>query len=157
MASSAAAMLALQTAVITRLKASYAVTALVAASAIYDAVPQDAPYPRVVWDEPSEIPDRTFGQNGHEITFRLTVQTQDASPTAARSGSAGFKCGLEIAEAVLAAIGGAYPDPEGFEPLTFDDYDLVDLDVLGVNAAKLDDGVSRDIDITCVAFLEASS
>jgi hypothetical protein len=153
----AVALTPLQAAVITRLKTTYGVTRLVPATAIYDAVPQDAPYPRIVWEEPSQIPDRTFGQDGSQCAFRLIVGTQDGSPTTARAGSAGFKAGNAIAEEILAAVGAVYPQPDDFTPLVVVGYDLVDLELVDLRGDKLTDGITREIELFLVATLEANA
>ena len=71
---------------------------------VYDEVPEKAIYPYLVLDDPIETPDRTFGQDGHTVTYQLSIYTQDGSRTKAGTGTAGFLPGLTIARAALALL-----------------------------------------------------
>jgi hypothetical protein len=90
-------------AAIARLRACAPLTQLV--TGIYDETPSGAVgYPHVILDEPFETPDRTFGQNGHQVSLTLSIFTQSPSTTKAGTGKAGFTQGLAIAELALAEL-----------------------------------------------------
>lgn len=136
----------LQQAVVTRLKASAALAALI--TGVFDAVPEQQQYPYVVFDEPFELPDRTFGQDGHESSFVLSVFTQDGSTTLAGKGSAGFKLAGQIVEIILSEL------IDLDNPLVVAGHDLVDLDVVSIEYAREADGITRRGDINLTALLE---
>lgn len=147
-------LLAVQRAVLTRLRANASLLELVPSERIVDAVPDTIAGDYVVFDAPSEFPDRTFGQDGREVTFELRVVTKDGSQQAGRTGGAGFKRGLEVADRVARALGVRYPLPAGELPLTVDGFDVIDIDVLAVGAERGDDGVTREIRLPFVMTLE---
>jgi hypothetical protein len=138
----------LQTALITRLKATSAFLSLVVG--VYDDVPERPGYPHVVYDDPFESPDRFFGQNGHDVIWIFDVFTQDGSRDKATPGHAGFSQGLTIAEALLEAL--AIEDPANW--VTVAGHDVVDMDVISVHAVRETDGVTRRVEITMTATLE---
>ena len=146
----------LQAAVVQRLRATAAVTALVPAARILDAVPERETFPYLVFDGPFSTPDRTFGQDGREISFTLTAFTTDGTEriAAGASAQAGYRPGMAIAAAVVAALTGGYPPADGWTPITVAGFDLTDLEVLMVQGSRANDGVSRQVDMTFVATLE---
>jgi hypothetical protein len=136
----------LQASTIARLKASASLMALV--HGVFDAVPQQQAYPYVVFDEPFELPDRTLGQDGHESSFVLSVFTQDGSMTKLGKGSAGFKLAGEIVEIILREL------IDYTNPIVVEGHDLVDLDVVSIEYARENDGITRRADVNLVARLE---
>jgi hypothetical protein len=76
---------AAQKGVVAALKAAAGVTALV--SGVYDEVPQGQVYPYLAVLHGREVPDNTFGLDGHAVEIDLQACTQDGSPTTASSGS----------------------------------------------------------------------
>ena len=125
---------------------SVPVTAL--ATGIYDAVPQTATSPYVVFDEPLEVPDRAFGQGGHAVNFILVVFTQDGTRDKSGRGTSGYAQGFAIAEEICAAL------TDTDDPLVVDGHDVVDVDVESIVGQREDDGVTRRIEITITATLE---
>ena len=105
-----------QKGIVTTLRAATAVTSLLAQgtdsgqSSVVDEVIEGQAYPYVVVGEGSEEEELTFGQGGHIVRPEIFIYTQDGSSTAATSGSAGYKQGLAIADAVAAALenGGSF-------------------------------------------------
>lgn len=146
----------LQAAVVQRLRATAAVTALVPAARILDAVPEREVFPYLVFDGPFSSPDRTFGQDGREISFTLTAFTRDGTERvgATETGQAGYKPAYAIATAVVEALTGRYPPASGWTPITVPGFDLADLEVLMVQGSRANDGLSRQVDMTFVATLE---
>ena len=136
------------------MRASLALLERVPAERIVDAVPETFTGDYIVFDAPSEFPDRTFGQDGREVTFELRVVTRDGSQRAGRTGGAGFKTGLEIADLAARALTGPYPPPANELPLTVDGFDVVDLDVLAISAERAEDGVTREVRMPIVMTLE---
>lgn len=147
-------LLAVQAAVIQRLRAHAALTALVPAARILDAVPERETFPYVVFDAPVSIPDRTMGQDGREVSFVLTVFTRDGSERAGESGQAGYRQAQQIADAVAEALTGAYPPAPGWVPLAVEGYDVTDVDIISAQASRANDGISRQLDLTMVVNLE---
>jgi hypothetical protein len=137
----------LQAAVFARLRGD-AAQLMKLVTGVYDDVPELKPYPYIVFDDPFESPDRTFGQGGHESSFMLTIYTQDGSATKAGTGSAGFKQGMTIADRALALL------IDEANPLLVTGHDLRDLDVDHLECVREPDGITRRIDIFFTAFLE---
>jgi hypothetical protein len=144
---SATALPQLQTAVVARGRQNAAVTALV--TGIFDAVPQGQKRPYVVYDEATELQNRSLGQGGHLIALTLSVYTQDAAPTSAGRGSAGYAQGLAIANLLAADL------TDLDEPLVVDDHDVVDVDVESIDCLRDDeDGTTRRVDLMLMVTLE---
>lgn len=137
----------LASAVVGALRADVAFMQLV--TAIYDEVPPGARFPHIVVDEPFETPDRTFGQNGHQSMVTLSIFTQSPSTTKSGVGKAGWESGLLIVEAALALL----TDIEG-APITVDDHDVVDIDVVSIDCTRDTDGKTRRTDLVLMATLE---
>lgn len=136
----------LQPSVITRLKASDMLAAL--GAAVFDAIPQAQPFPYVVFDVPFEVPNRYLGQDGHDITFTLSVFTQDGSATKLGKGSAGFKLSSQIVDVLMDEL------TDLDNPISVDGHDLVDLDLISVEYAREADGITRRADVNLMATLE---
>lgn len=149
---SGTALLAVQSAIVTLLRGTAAVTALVG-QRVYDAVPQGTPFPYIAYDDAFEVPERTFGQDGRLSSFTLSVYTQDGSATSATSGAAGFKAALLIADAIVTAL----VNPTGAPLVSVTGYDVVDVDVDTIERVLEADGITRRVDIHGTATLEATS
>ena len=145
---------AVQAAVITKLRAHAGLLALVPSARILDAVPEREAFPYVVYDAPISVPERTFGQDGREVSFVVTAFTRDGSEKFASAGAAGFKPVLDIADQIVDALVGAYPPADGFSPLGVSGFDVADFDVVSVQASRANDGISRQADCTFVLRLE---
>lgn len=137
---------ALQPSVVTRLKASIALNALV--QGVFDAVPQQQPFPYVVFDEPFEVPNRYLGQDGHDITFTISVFTQDGSTTKLGKGSAGFKLASQIVDIILDELTNLDT------PIVVDGHDLVDVEIISIEYTRETDGITRFANVNLMATLE---
>lgn len=137
----------LMKAIVARLRGHAPLMALV--TGVHDAVPDSKAFPYVVLDDPLEFPERYFGQNGHRVSLTIFVYTKDGTEVRKGVGTAGFKSGFDIAEIVLAQI----TDIEG-NPLVVDNHDLVDADVIALTANRLEDGVTREIELELEFVLE---
>jgi hypothetical protein len=142
---------AFQAAVVTALRADATLLALLGGANVFDEVPARQTFPYVAFDDPMEVPDRSFGLNGHSITATLTVYTQDGSATKAGRGAAGFKQGITIADAVLAVL-----VDESKPYIAVAGHAVTNLDVEAVVCARMPDGITRTVEITLVALLEDS-
>lgn len=136
-----------QVAVVQRLNGSSAFMALV--TGVLDDVPANQAFPYVCYDDPFEVPNRTFGQNGHDVECLLSIYTRDGSDAKAGRGTAGFKQGHAIAEAALALL----TDIEG-NPLVVDGHDVVDVDVISIESFRETDGKTRRTDVQIGGTLE---
>lgn len=72
---SATGMAATQAAIFAALKAASSVTSKV--TGVFDAVPDNQPEPYVVLGDFTEIPNKAFGNNGHELTATLHIYDHD--------------------------------------------------------------------------------
>jgi hypothetical protein len=126
-------------------------TLMQAITGVYDEVPQSPVYPYVVVDDPFETPNRTFGQNGHDLTVTISIYARTPATTVAGSGKVGFLSALQIAEQAIALLA----DLEG-HPIAIAGHDLVDADVLAVEAFRETDGKTRRVDITFTYTVETS-
>jgi hypothetical protein len=135
-----------QVGIVTLLKATPAFLTLV--RGLYDAVPETPTplFPYAVIDDPFEVPDRTFGQDGHEQTFLLSIYTRDGSATPEGTGAAGFRTGLLIANEAITALMDS--------TLTVGGHDVTDVDVVSVECFRETDGITRRCDITFTFRLE---
>lgn len=148
---SATASWAVQVGIVTALRAASAVTDLLAngSASVLDEVEEGTPYPYVVVGEGSETEELTFGQGGHIVKPELFIYTQDDSSTAASTGSAGYKQGLAIADAVCAAL---INDNAFF---TVSGHDVVDVEQDEWTKKRLDDPPNtREISPKFVIHLE---
>lgn len=145
---------AVQQAVFTKLRAHAGLLALVPAARILDAVPERETFPYVVYDAPISTPERTFGQDGREVSFAVTAFARDGSERFPGAGTAGYAAVLAIADQIVEALIGAYPPAEGFSALSVSGFDVADFDVVSVQASRANDGVSRQADCTFVLRLE---
>lgn len=109
-----------QKGIVSALRASTEVTSLLAegADSIVDQVVEGQLYPYIVVGEGVEREEIFFGQGGHVVTPELFVYTKDGSDTPSTTGSAGYKQGLAIADAVVEVL----QDDSLF---TVDDHDVV--------------------------------
>lgn len=137
-----------QAAVFAKLRAHTGLTALVPAARILDAVPERETFPYVVYDAPDSLPDRTFGEDGREVSFVITAFTRDGSERPGTSGAAGYKAALAIADQLVQALIGRYPPADEFVPLAVDGFAVEDIDIVSVQANRANDGISRQADCT---------
>lgn len=91
----------MQTAVYARLASDASVTSLV--TGVFDAVPENQAVPYIALGEATEVPDRTFGNNGHELTMTLHIYDQDGVPFKGRAVR-GFLRSLAILEALVTSL-----------------------------------------------------
>lgn len=133
-------------AVIVRLRALSTLTSIV--TGIHDQVPQDRQYPYVVVDEIFEVPERTFGENGHRVFFSVFVYTRDGSETRKGTGTAGFKSGLDIAELIVTDLTSLS------SPMPVDNHVTVDVDIEGLLATRDEDSMLREVECQFSAWLE---
>lgn len=145
-----------QTAVFTMLRARAALTELVPSTRIVDAVPEREQFPYIVYDAPDSLPDRTFGEDGREVSFVVTAFTRDGSERAGTTGSTGYKPVLQIADQIVQALIGTYPPQLGFTPLSVAGFAVEDFDVVSVQANRSNDGISRQADCTFRLRLRAA-
>lgn len=98
---SATAIPQLQTAMYAALTAAGTVTSKV--TGVFDAVPPNQPRPYVALGDFTELPNKTFGNNGHELTGTLHIYDQDgvAFNGVAAKGNARSAA---ILEAVITAL-----------------------------------------------------
>lgn len=146
-----------QTAVFTMLRAHTGLTDLVPATRILDAVPERETFPYVVYDAPDSLPDRTFGEDGREVSFVITAFTRDGSERAGTTGSTGYKPALLIADQIVQALLGTYPPQPGFTALSVSGFAVEDCDVVSVQANRANDGISRQVDCTFRLRVRAQS
>lgn len=146
---SATALPQVQAGFVDRLKRSYVVAPLV--SGIFDEVPNGAAFPYIAYDVATEMPDRTFGQGGHIVLVTLSIFTRDGSQVRGGKGSAGYKEGLTIANAVVEELTDLDDLP------AIEGHDVVDVDVDSIDTNREPDGVTRRIDVTLTATLEDES
>lgn len=80
---------------------------------VFDAVPENQPYPYIVLGESTEVPFRTFGLNGHEITRTHHIYDQDGAvfKGVAASGSAR---GYAVMNRMIQVLESALPTISGF-------------------------------------------
>ncbi|MBA3853335.1 MAG: hypothetical protein C0503_02910 [Gemmatimonas sp.] len=145
---------AVQQAVFTKLRAHAGLLALVPATRILDAVPERETFPYIVYDAPISTPERTFGQDGREVSFVVTVFSREGSEKFPGTGTAGYSAVLAIADQIVEALVGSYPPADGFSPLSVSGFDIADFDVVSVQASRANDGISRQADCTFVLRLE---
>lgn len=130
-----------QVGIVTALRNATDVTSLLATqaggmSSVVDEVKEGILFPYVVVGEGTEREELYFGQGGHVVSPEIFIYTQDNSPTSASSGKAGYKQGLEIADAVASVLQGGSLSVDGH-------------DVVMVNQAddwgkeRLEDGITR--------------
>lgn len=135
-------------AVIERLRNSAAHMQLV--TGVFDEIPSPAPgYPYEAVDDAFETPDRTFGQNGHVCSVVISIFTQSPSTTKAGTGKAGFAQGLAIAEHVAALL----TDLEE-NPLVVQGHDVVNAEIVSIEATREADGKTRRVDVEIILTLE---
>jgi hypothetical protein len=135
-----------QLAVVQRLRASAAIASRV--TGILDAVPEGQAFPYIAFVDPSEVPNRYFGQNGHLVVFSLEIVTQDGSRTPEGRGSAGNREGGEIVELVVNEL------TDLSNPILVEGHDVVDVDIESVVVSVDDDGTTRRHQLTFTAELE---
>ncbi len=113
--SSGTGLAAVQAALFARLTADGTVTPLV--TGVFDAVPQGQTVPYVVIGEATEIPNRSFGNNGHELTVTLHGYDQDGV-TFKGQAARGFKRLLAIMNAVIVSLESMSSGVTGFALVT---------------------------------------
>jgi hypothetical protein len=142
------ALLAVQTAVIKRLREDAVLSGMV--SGVFDAVPEGQAFPYVVYVDAFEIPDRTLGQGGFEVHFTLLAHTRDGSDTTGRIGYAGYRqLALITARAVELLT-----DYDAENRMTVTGWDVVDSDVERLDLSRDDDGITRRGEIDIIMKLE---
>ncbi len=115
-------------------------------AAVYDDVPEGAPYPYTTIGEAIETPDRTFGQGGHQVLVTLSTYTKDGSQDAAGVGTAGFSIGLAIVQKQTELLVET--------PLLVEDFDLIMVEVETIETSRAADGVTRIVDARYRLWLE---
>lgn len=90
-----------QAAMYAALTGAPSVTTLV--TGVFDAIPQGQQVPYIVLGEFTEIPNKVFGNNGHELTATLHVYDQDGV-TFNGIAAKGTKRMLAILEAVITVL-----------------------------------------------------
>jgi hypothetical protein len=92
----------LQVGLASMIRANAAVMAI--ASAVYDAVPENAVWPFVVIGEGEETDASCFGQVGHDLVPEIQVWDRDGETTTANAGAAGYKRAESIVELIAAEL-----------------------------------------------------
>jgi hypothetical protein len=118
------------------------------ATGVFDAAPENQPEPFVTTGEATEIPWRTFGTNGHEITRTFHIYDRDGA-TFAGVTPTGSKRAITILNALITLLEGT--------PLTVDGHTVVDYCYeFGQVMREVDDagGVYRHIPARFRATLE---
>ena len=99
---------------------------------VFDAVPDGQAFPYIVIGDATEVPDRTLGQNGHQVTGFITVYTRDGAAVVGRTGSAGYATGLAIVSAAIELL----TNEDGDDPLSVDGHDVVDVSVVSIDTSR---------------------
>ena len=114
----------------------------------HDALPASPSYPYAVLDQCVEVPDPTFGQNGHAISGILSIYSRDGTITRAGRGISGYDQVSGLAEAACKAL---FSD---HEPMLVEGHDVVTFEVGDVTSGTEDDNKTRRLDIAFNASLE---
>lgn len=92
---------AVQAAFFAQLTGDSTVSSLV--TGVFDAVPEGQPAPYIAIGEATEIPNRAFGRNGHELTVTIHGYDQDGV-TFKGQAARGFKRLLALMNAVIISL-----------------------------------------------------